>query len=68
MGGAGEANFLGGVAKKYGVENFDTTAAKKRFMQIYVAKVCSLSPGGPYFSLVPLRNISSNHVETRPRS
>lgn len=39
MGGAGEANFLGGVAKKYGVKDFDTTLAKKRFMQIYVAKV-----------------------------
>lgn len=37
--GAGEANFLGGVAKKYGVKDFDTVSAKRRFFQIYIEKV-----------------------------
>jgi len=43
--GTGEANFLGGVAKKYGVKDFDVTAAKKRFMQIYVAKFATPNSG-----------------------
>lgn len=37
--GAGEANFLGGVAKKFAVPNFDVIVAKKRFFQIYIDKV-----------------------------
>lgn len=41
--GAGEANFLGGVAKKFAVPNFDVIVAKKRFFQIYIDKV--LHPG-----------------------
>ena len=39
--GAGEANFLMGVAKKHGVKDFDVVLAKKRFFQIYVEKVLS---------------------------
>jgi hypothetical protein len=35
----GEANFLGGVAKKYGVKDFDPVSAKQRFFQIYIDKV-----------------------------
>lgn len=40
---AGEANFLSGVAKKHGVQDFDVILAKKRFFQIYVEKVESLT-------------------------
>jgi hypothetical protein len=36
---AGEANFLGGVAKKYGVKDFDPVSAKQRFFEIYIDKV-----------------------------
>ena len=35
--GTGEANFLGGVARKYGAD-FDTAAAKKRFFELYLVK------------------------------
>lgn len=37
--GLGEANFLGGVARAKGVKGFDPEAAKKRFFEIYLAKV-----------------------------
>lgn len=33
--GMGEANFLGGVAKKYGA-NIDIAATKRRFFEIYL--------------------------------
>jgi hypothetical protein len=41
--GAGEANFLSGVAKKHGVKDFDVILAKKRFFQIYVETVPHLT-------------------------
>lgn len=34
---AGEANFLGGVARKYGVD-FDPVIFKRRFFEIYISK------------------------------
>ncbi|CAM6081683.1 unnamed protein product [Calypogeia fissa] len=46
--GTGEANFLGGVAKKYGVEPFDVIAAKKRFFEIYIAKYALPNSGLGY--------------------
>ncbi|KAJ7554968.1 hypothetical protein O6H91_05G017800 [Diphasiastrum complanatum] len=36
--GTGEANFLGGVAHKYGIQEFDASLAKKRFFEIYTEK------------------------------
>ena len=35
--GMGEANFLGGVARKYGAD-LDIAAAKERFFEIYLKK------------------------------
>jgi hypothetical protein len=37
--GTGEANFLGGVARKFGVPDWDVTKAKARFFEIYIGKV-----------------------------
>ena len=37
--GAGEANFLGGVAKLKGVADFDVAKAKQRFFDIYINEV-----------------------------
>lgn len=39
VGVAGEANFLGGVAKLKGVLDFDVAKAKKRFFEIYITEV-----------------------------
>ena len=39
LGGAGEANFLGGVAKLKGVADFDVAKAKERFFEIYINEV-----------------------------
>jgi hypothetical protein len=39
--GTGEANFLGGVANKFGVSDSDVTKAKARFFEIYIGKVRS---------------------------
>ena len=43
MQGTGEANFLGGVARKYGAP-FEVESCKKRFFEIYLSKYCV--PGG----------------------
>lgn len=37
--GTGEANFLGGVARKYGAP-FEVESCKKRFFEIYLSKYC----------------------------
>ena len=37
--GTGEANFLGGVARKFGIPDWDVTKAKARFFEIYIGKV-----------------------------
>jgi hypothetical protein len=37
--GTGEANFLGGVARKFGVPDWDVPKAKARFFEIYIGKV-----------------------------
>lgn len=36
--GTGEANFLGGVARKFNVENFDVETCKAMFFDIYLTK------------------------------
>lgn len=36
--GTGEANFLGGVARKFQVENFDVDSCKEMFFNIYLSK------------------------------
>lgn len=36
--GTGEANFLSGVATKFGVENFDVESCKAKFFDIYLEK------------------------------
>eukprot|EP00889_Picochlorum_renovo_P000774 jgi/Picre1/27804/NNA_000768.t1 len=36
--GTGEANFLGGVAKKHGVDDFDVDICKEKFFEIYLSK------------------------------
>ena len=37
--GTGEANFLGGVARKYGVgDRFDVNTAKARFVELYLVE------------------------------
>lgn len=36
FGGMGEERFLGGVAEKYGVANFDVETAKQLFFDIYI--------------------------------
>lgn len=36
--GTGEANFLGGVARKFHVENFDVETCKAKFFEIYLEK------------------------------
>jgi HAD superfamily hydrolase (TIGR01509 family) len=46
--GTGEANFLGGVAKKYGVKDFDPVSAKQRFFQIYIDKYAKPNSGLDY--------------------
>ncbi|CAI5960442.1 unnamed protein product [Closterium sp. NIES-64] len=43
--GTGEANFLGGVARVYGVEGFDTDKAKKRFFDIYIDRFARPNSG-----------------------
>ncbi|KAK9805135.1 hypothetical protein WJX72_001459 [[Myrmecia] bisecta] len=43
--GTGEANFLGGVARKYGVAGFDPAAAKSRFFQIHTGKYAKPDAG-----------------------
>ncbi|KAG6555690.1 hypothetical protein Mapa_002927 [Marchantia paleacea] len=45
--GTGEANFLGGVARKYGLE-FDVDAFKKRFFEIYIEKYAQPNSGLGY--------------------
>lgn len=42
--GTGEANFLGGVARKYGAP-FEVESCKRRFFEIYLSKYCV--PGKP---------------------
>jgi hypothetical protein len=51
--GTGEANFLGGVARKFGVPDWDVTKAKARFFEIYIGKVRSAAA-----SLEDLTNLS----------
>jgi hypothetical protein len=41
--GTGEANFLGGVARKFEVPDWDVTKAKARFFEIYIGKVRSIA-------------------------
>ncbi|MQL71818.1 hypothetical protein Taro_004148 [Colocasia esculenta] len=43
--GTGEANFLGGVARVKGMEDFDPEAAKKRFFEIYLEKYAKPESG-----------------------
>ncbi|MCO5572944.1 hypothetical protein L7F22_026705 [Adiantum nelumboides] len=43
--GTGEANFLGGVAKVYGMKDFDVSSAKSRFFQIYLEKYAKPNSG-----------------------
>ncbi|GJP46592.1 hypothetical protein CLOM_g5865 [Closterium sp. NIES-68] len=43
--GTGEANFLGGVARVYGVKGFDTEKAKKRFFEIYIHRFARPNSG-----------------------
>ncbi|KAH7434565.1 hypothetical protein KP509_06G023000 [Ceratopteris richardii] len=43
--GTGEANFLGGVARVYGVKDFDVASAKSRFFQIYLEKYAKPNSG-----------------------
>ncbi|BBN12735.1 phosphoglycolate phosphatase [Marchantia polymorpha subsp. ruderalis] len=45
--GTGEANFLGGVARKYGLD-FDVDAFKKRFFEIYIEKYAQPNSGLGY--------------------
>ncbi|XP_024359630.1 protein SUPPRESSOR OF QUENCHING 1, chloroplastic [Physcomitrium patens] len=46
--GTGDANFLGGVARKYGIKDFDTASAKKRYYQIYIGKFATPNSGLGY--------------------
>ncbi|KAH7443198.1 hypothetical protein KP509_02G025300 [Ceratopteris richardii] len=43
--GTGESNFLGAVAKAYGVKDFDISSAKSRFFQIYLEKYAKPNSG-----------------------
>ncbi|KAL3690719.1 hypothetical protein R1sor_004370 [Riccia sorocarpa] len=45
--GTGEANFLGGVARKYGLD-FDADSYKKRFFEIYIEKYAQPNSGLGY--------------------
>eukprot|EP00249_Psilotum_nudum_P013870 c24557_g1_i1 orf=579-1547(-) len=52
--GTGEANFLGGVAHAYGLTDFDSKLAKKRFFQIYLDKYARPNSGLAYHGALEL--------------
>lgn len=59
--GAEEANFLGGLAKQYGVKDFDPTVARKRFFQIFMEKVLCIEFLFHYFCFLFLEAENQQH-------